>query len=110
MKTAKPADVGLDATRLGRLTSTLKDDIAKEKYDGAVFIVARGGKVAMHEAVGFAERESGRVFAGCSRSLALDRESLDRRRNESDTLSRKACVARTSLTWRFASSSPSGRG
>jgi CubicO group peptidase (beta-lactamase class C family) len=61
MKTAKPADVGLDATRLGRLTSTLKDDIAKEKYDGAVFIVARGGKVAMHEAVGFAERGSGRV-------------------------------------------------
>jgi CubicO group peptidase (beta-lactamase class C family) len=61
MKTAKPADVGLDPTRLGRLTSTIKDDIARERYDGAVFIVARGGKVAMHEAIGFSERRSGRV-------------------------------------------------
>ncbi len=31
MKMAKPADVGLDATRLGRLTSTLKDDIASTR-------------------------------------------------------------------------------
>ena len=46
MKTAKPADVGLDASRLGRLSSAIKDDIAAEKYDGAVLVVARGGKVA----------------------------------------------------------------
>ncbi|HTY56457.1 MAG TPA: serine hydrolase domain-containing protein [Candidatus Binataceae bacterium] len=61
MKTAKPAEVGLDATRLERLSAAIKDDIAKEKYDGAVFVVARDGKVAMHEAIGFAERSSGRV-------------------------------------------------
>jgi CubicO group peptidase (beta-lactamase class C family) len=61
MKTAKPAEVGLDATSLGRLSSAIKDDIAAEKYDGAVFIVARGGKVAIHEAIGFADRASGRI-------------------------------------------------
>ena len=61
MKTAKPADVGLDASRLGRLSSAIKNDVAAEKYDGAVLIVARGGKVAMHEAIGFTDRASGRV-------------------------------------------------
>ncbi len=61
MKTTKPADAGLDPARLGRLTSAIKDDIARERYDGAVFIVARGGKVAMHEAIGFTDRKSGRV-------------------------------------------------
>jgi CubicO group peptidase (beta-lactamase class C family) len=61
MKTAKPADVGLDASRLGRLSSAIKDDIAAEKYDGAVLVVARGGKVALHEAIGFTDRASGRV-------------------------------------------------
>jgi CubicO group peptidase (beta-lactamase class C family) len=61
MKTAKPADVGLDASRLGRLSSAIKDDIAAEKYDGAILVVARGGKVALHEAIGFTDRASGRV-------------------------------------------------
>ncbi len=61
MKTAKPAEVGLDASRLGRLSSAIKDDIAAEKYDGAVLVVARGGKVALHEAIGFTDRASGRV-------------------------------------------------
>jgi len=61
MKTAKSAEVGLDASRLGRLSSAIKDDIAAEKYDGAVFVVARGGQVVMHEAIGFTDRTSGRV-------------------------------------------------
>ncbi|MGD0073307.1 MAG: serine hydrolase domain-containing protein [Candidatus Binataceae bacterium] len=61
MKTAKPAEVGLDAARLGRLSAAIKDHIAREKYDGAVVIVARNGKVAMHEAIGFTERASGRA-------------------------------------------------
>jgi CubicO group peptidase (beta-lactamase class C family) len=61
IKTAKPADVGLDASRLGRLSSTIKNDIAAEKYDGAVFVVGRAGKIAMHEAIGFADRASGRM-------------------------------------------------
>ncbi len=61
MKMAKPADVGIDAERLGRLSSTIKEDVAKQKYDGAVVVVARGGKVVMHEAIGFTERASGRT-------------------------------------------------
>jgi len=61
MKTAKPSEVGLDPIRLAWLSSAIKDDVAKEKYDGAVVIVARGGKVAMHEAIGFTDRASGRA-------------------------------------------------
>jgi CubicO group peptidase (beta-lactamase class C family) len=61
MKNAKPAEIGLDPARLGRLSAAIKDDIASEKYDGAVVLVARDGKVAMHEAVGFSERASGRL-------------------------------------------------
>jgi CubicO group peptidase (beta-lactamase class C family) len=61
MKTAKPAEVGLDATRLGRLSAAINDDIATQKYDGAVFVVGRNGRVAMNEAIGFADRARGRV-------------------------------------------------
>jgi len=39
MKIAKPAEVGLDPTRLGRLSTAIKDDIAAQRYDGAVFVV-----------------------------------------------------------------------
>ena len=45
----------------GRLSSAIKNDIAAEKYDGAVFVVARGGKAVIHEAIGFTDRASGRV-------------------------------------------------
>lgn len=61
MDTANPAELGLDATRLDRLAAAIKSDVAQEKYDGAVVIVARGGTIAMHEAIGLAERASGRA-------------------------------------------------
>jgi hypothetical protein len=47
----------LDPTRPGRLASAIKDDIAGENYDGAVFIIARGDKVEIAGAIGFAERK-----------------------------------------------------
>ena len=53
-------ELGLDQERLERLTTTIKNDIAQQKYDGAVVIVARSGGVALHEAIGFAERASKR--------------------------------------------------
>ncbi|MEW6440126.1 MAG: serine hydrolase domain-containing protein [bacterium] len=43
-----------------RLVRAIEGDIAKEVYDGAVVILAQRGKVLLHEAIGFAERESGR--------------------------------------------------
>jgi CubicO group peptidase (beta-lactamase class C family) len=60
MKTTDPADLGFDPARLARLTAAIEADVAAEQYDGAVVLVARGGHVALHEAVGFADRAAGR--------------------------------------------------
>jgi len=54
------SELGIDPKRLARLPEAIRDDVAAERYDGAVVVVARGGQVALHEAVGFAERASGR--------------------------------------------------
>jgi CubicO group peptidase (beta-lactamase class C family) len=43
---------GLDPIALSRLAKTIEKDIAQGIYDGAVFIVARHGQIAMHEAIG----------------------------------------------------------
>jgi CubicO group peptidase (beta-lactamase class C family) len=56
----RPTGTGLDSERLARLTEVIEHDVAAELYDGAVCLVARRGQVAHHEAVGFAERASGR--------------------------------------------------
>lgn len=60
MQTTDPAELGFDPTRLTRLTTAIAADVAAERYDGAVVLVARGGDVALHEAVGFADRAAGR--------------------------------------------------
>ena len=60
MTTTDPADLGLDPERLARLTETIDADVTAEQYDGAVVLVARGGQVVLHEAVGFADRAAGR--------------------------------------------------
>ena len=53
-------ELGLDPTRLGRVVDGIGADVGAERYDGAVVLVARHGQVALHEAVGFAERASNR--------------------------------------------------
>jgi CubicO group peptidase (beta-lactamase class C family) len=60
MNIVHSSELGFDPKGLERLTAVIKNDIARERYDGAVVIVAREGKVALHEALGFAERASGR--------------------------------------------------
>jgi CubicO group peptidase (beta-lactamase class C family) len=60
MQTVNPAELGFDPKALERFSTAIKNDIAQQKYDGAVTIVARSGAVALHEAIGFADRESGR--------------------------------------------------
>ena len=52
---------GLDAERLQRLRSRVEQDIEEGRYDGADIIVARHGEVGLHEAIGFAHRETGRA-------------------------------------------------
>ncbi|MEX2724703.1 MAG: serine hydrolase domain-containing protein, partial [Candidatus Freyarchaeota archaeon] len=52
--------VGLDPERLNRLKRTIEKDIEEGIYDGAAFIVARHGKIAMYEAVGKTDLEKNR--------------------------------------------------
>jgi CubicO group peptidase (beta-lactamase class C family) len=49
---ADPESVGLSAERLGRITARLRQDVADRRIPGAVLLVARHGKVVLHEAVG----------------------------------------------------------
>ncbi|HJP40078.1 MAG TPA: serine hydrolase domain-containing protein [Dehalococcoidia bacterium] len=51
---------GMDGARLDRITKVIAWDIEQEQYDGAVVLVARRGKVAYHQAIGFAERKTQR--------------------------------------------------
>jgi len=60
MSTVNPIELGLDPKGLERLTTTIKNDVDQQRYDGAVFIVARGGQIARHEAIGFATRDGQR--------------------------------------------------
>ncbi|MCP3985434.1 MAG: beta-lactamase family protein [bacterium] len=53
-------DMGLDATHLQRVSQIIAADVDAKRYDGAVILVARHGQVALHEAIGLAERDSGR--------------------------------------------------
>ena len=63
MKTTDPADLGFAPDRLDRLTSAIDADITAERYDGAVVLVARGGQVALHQAIGWADRAARRRAA-----------------------------------------------
>lgn len=52
--------LGLDPDRLLKLKRAVEDDTANGLFDGAVFLVAREGTIAMHEAVGRTDVSSGR--------------------------------------------------
>ncbi len=52
LPTAKPADVGLSAERLERITQWLRDDSQKGTIPGAVVLIVRNGKVAYFESIG----------------------------------------------------------
>jgi CubicO group peptidase (beta-lactamase class C family) len=55
---AKPGDVGFSSERLQRLTNAMQTDVDKGLLPGAVTLIARHGKVAYYEAVGFQDREN----------------------------------------------------
>lgn len=57
-KASKPDDAGISAQRLERMRAKLKADVEAKKIPGAVVIIARNGKMAAAEAVGFQERAS----------------------------------------------------
>ena len=55
----KPEDVGLSSARLQRVCDALKTDIDKGLVPGAVVLIARHGKIACLEALGYQDREAG---------------------------------------------------
>ncbi|MGB7012283.1 MAG: serine hydrolase domain-containing protein, partial [Pseudolabrys sp.] len=63
MPRAKPEEVGLSSARLKRLTGILKADIDNGVVPGAVVLVARHGKIACLEALGYRDREAGAQMA-----------------------------------------------
>lgn len=56
-KAARAEDVGLSSDRLKRLTAAFQADVENGKIPGAVILIARHGKIAYFEAIGFQNRE-----------------------------------------------------
>jgi CubicO group peptidase (beta-lactamase class C family) len=48
---------GFDPARLTAIVDWLKADVARGRIPGAVVLIVRDGKVVLHEAVGFADRD-----------------------------------------------------
>jgi CubicO group peptidase (beta-lactamase class C family) len=54
----RPEDVGISSQRLERVRRQMTADVGSGRIPGAVLLVARNGKIASLEAVGFQERRS----------------------------------------------------
>src|SRR5437660_4741109 len=59
LSTAKPEQVGLSSERLERIGQELRVDVERGRIPGAVVVVARKGRVASVQAVGFRDRAAG---------------------------------------------------
>jgi len=55
----KPEQVGLSSQRLDRVAQTLKMQIGSGRFPGAVFVIARKGKIAYFESVGQGDPAAG---------------------------------------------------
>jgi CubicO group peptidase (beta-lactamase class C family) len=51
------ANAGFDATKLNAIVSWLKEDVEKGRSPGAVVLIARDGRIILHEAVGWADKD-----------------------------------------------------
>lgn len=62
MKTidASPAEVGMDESQLVLLRKSIEKDIENGISDGSVVLVARGGRIVMHEAIGYSDKRNER--------------------------------------------------
>ena len=57
-KASQPEDVGFSSERLKRVTDAFQTEVDKGAIPGAVVLIARNGKVAYFEAIGFQNREN----------------------------------------------------
>lgn len=55
---ARPEDVGMSSERLDRLRAQTQADVASKRIPGAVLLIARRGKIVMHDAIGFQVRNT----------------------------------------------------
>lgn len=51
----------LDPNRLNNLLAAIEADIAADHYDGGVVLVAQGGEIALHQAIGMSDKARGRA-------------------------------------------------
>jgi CubicO group peptidase (beta-lactamase class C family) len=58
LPTGKPEDVGLSSERLGKITEMLRANTAKGEIPGAVLLIARHGKIAYFENIGFLDPQA----------------------------------------------------
>jgi CubicO group peptidase (beta-lactamase class C family) len=54
--TAKPESLGFSSARLARITSWFQDQVDAREFPGSVIAIARNGKLAYLEAIGFQDR------------------------------------------------------
>jgi CubicO group peptidase (beta-lactamase class C family) len=54
---AKPEEVGLDPGRLGRIRPFFEAEVAEGRLPGAVVMIARRGRLAYSESIGFRDRQ-----------------------------------------------------
>src|SRR5690349_355440 len=59
LPTATPESVGLSSAKLGRIKDTFQEQIDKGNLPGAVFLVARKGKLVYSDAIGYLNKEAG---------------------------------------------------
>ena len=60
---AAPESVGMSGPKLARIGEAFKKEIDQGKLPGAVFLVARKGKLVYSEALGFQDKEAGKPIA-----------------------------------------------
>jgi len=60
---ATPESVGMSAQRLARIGDAFRKEIDQGKLPGAVFLVARKGKLVYSDAIGFQDKEAGKPIA-----------------------------------------------
>ena len=60
---APPESVGMSAQRLARIGDAFRKEIDQGKLPGAVFLVARKGKLVYSDAIGFQDKEAGKPIA-----------------------------------------------
>ncbi len=77
LKEASPESVGVSQERLDRIDAMCKESVENGDVPGIVALVARNGKIVLHEAYGMADNESGRemkkddIFRIASQSKAI---------------------------------------